>query len=139
MTLLRQWLFLALLVFAGAGVSAMMVSPRHNGLLAAEEITFESAQGLSSVLWVDARNAGDFERGHIPGAVSLNEDNWSQAIAHVLSAWQPENVVVVYCGGATCAASHAVAARLRGAEYQLSPVYVLRGGWEAWTKQPSKH
>jgi rhodanese-related sulfurtransferase len=89
------------------------------------------------VLWVDARPEAEYAEGHVDGAVSLNEDNWSRAIAGVLERWNPGDAVVVYCGGAECAASKAVAGRLRGREYGLGEVYVLRGGWEAWTVRAS--
>jgi len=39
--------------------------------------------------------------------------------------------VMVYCNSRKCHASEEVAHRLRE-EVGLRPVYVLRGGWEAW-------
>ena len=88
----------------------------------------------SSVLWVDARNDEAFDRGHIPGAVQLNEDRWDDLLRGMLTAWAPERKVVVYCSRQTCNVSHEVAERLRK-EGGLTNVYVLQGGWEAWQKQ----
>ena len=86
-----------------------------------------------SVLWVDARPEEDFARGHIPGAVLLNEDEWDGQLRTLLTAWSPERKLVVYCSARSCNASHAVAERLRN-EVGLKNIYVLEGGWEGWQK-----
>jgi len=39
----------------------------------------------------------------------------------------------VYCDGADCGTSRAVARRLKR-ELGVSEVYVLKGGWRAWPK-----
>ena len=84
-----------------------------------------------TVLWVDARPDMQFEAGHIPNAVQLNEDRWDELLPQFLSVWAPDKRVVVYCSSASCAASHHIAARLR-ANAGLPNVYVLKGGWETW-------
>ncbi|MBI4025525.1 MAG: rhodanese-like domain-containing protein [Verrucomicrobia bacterium] len=85
-----------------------------------------------AVLWVDARSAKEFEQGHIPGAMRLNEDAWEELLAPFLEAWSAPRPVVVYCGDQPCEASRHVAGRLRDAG--IKPVYVLKGGWDAWQK-----
>ncbi|MDR2513285.1 MAG: rhodanese-like domain-containing protein [Puniceicoccales bacterium] len=122
----RPFLVLGMCATLGAGTTALLV-PRPEGV----NILPEAALRLPMPLWIDARGEGDFSRGHVPGALLLNEDNWSQAIVGVLEAWSPGRPIVVYCGSSKCSASHAVARRLRGEEYQLEPVHVLRGGWDA--------
>jgi len=84
------------------------------------------------VLWVDARSRAKYEHAHIPGAILLNEDEWSALIAPFLDAWDPDVPVVVYCDGGSCDASHAVADRLRTEYPQVEKVHVLKGGWSAW-------
>jgi rhodanese-related sulfurtransferase len=86
------------------------------------------------VIWVDARPRGRFAESHIPGAVLLNEDEWDRLVPAFLDAWEPEKLVVVYCDGGSCDASHSVARRLRGA-LQLQNVHVLKGGWAAWQQK----
>ena len=88
----------------------------------------------NSVLWVDARPDDQFARGHVPGAVQLNEDHWNDLLRGILTAWAPERKVVVYCSRQSCNLSHEVAERLRK-EAGLTNVYVLDGGWEEWEKQ----
>jgi rhodanese-related sulfurtransferase len=83
------------------------------------------------VLWVDARARAKYDHEHIPGAVLLNEDEWNKLFPAFSDAWDPDKVVVVYCDGGSCEASHAVAERLRK-ELQNQNVYVLKGGWSTW-------
>jgi len=87
----------------------------------------------AAVLWIDARADEQFASGHVPGALQLNEDNWSGLLPKVLAAWSPERKLIVYCSRQTCNLSHDVAERLRN-EDGLKNVYVLQGGWEEWQK-----
>jgi len=84
----------------------------------------------ANALWVDARTADEYETEHVPGAISLNLENWDQLFPKFLDAWTREKKVVVYCSAATCELSREVAERLR--KSGISSVYVLKGGWEAW-------
>ena len=97
-----------------------------------DEVTLEQAQAWGeTVLWVDARPAGQFEWEHIPNAVLLNEDSWDELLPQMLAVWSPEKRVIVYCSSQSCAASHEVARRLQE-EAGLKNVFVLHGGWETW-------
>jgi len=91
-------------------------------------ISWANAQMLSKALWIDARSAEDFSRGHVPSALSLPPAEWDTRVEAVLIEWSPERPVVVYCGGNDCLASHSVAQRLRE-ELGLTNVHVLSGGW----------
>jgi len=82
------------------------------------------------ILWVDARSQEEYDREHIPGAVLLNEDAWDELVEGALRDWIPGQPIVVYCSKRDCQQSQKVAARLR--EVGVSPVYVLKGGWESW-------
>jgi rhodanese-related sulfurtransferase len=91
----------------------------------------------ATVLWVDARPAAAFAAAHVPGAVNLTERTWEQQLGDVVGRWQPAVRIVVYCDGAACQASTAVAKRLQR-ELQLERVYVLTGGWPAWQQADSR-
>lgn len=127
------------LILAVAGILAAVSWVWHppstemrQDTLAEGEVTLTTAREWSEkVLWLDARSQADYQTNHIPGALLLNEDRWNDLVATVLEKWQPERVIVVYCGSQSCKASHQVAKRLRE-EMGLSPVHVLHGGWEAW-------
>ena len=79
-------------------------------------------------LWLDARPADAFARGHAPGALPLTEDHWGDQLGGVLERWEPTTRIIVYCDGGDCRASEQVAARLRDAGID-GPVFILRGGW----------
>lgn len=83
------------------------------------------------VLWVDARPAEAFNRGHIPGAVSLNEASWEQQLPGLLATWKPGARIVVYCDTQSCDASQSLAQRI-DRELHLPGIYVLKGGWGSW-------
>ena len=85
------------------------------------------------VMWVDARPENEFQEGHIPGAISLNEDHWNELLPQFLAQWSPEKKVVVYCSTKSCNLAGDAARRLRD-EAQLKNVFVLEGGWEEWLK-----
>jgi rhodanese-related sulfurtransferase len=87
-----------------------------------------------AALWIDARPEEEFARGHVPGAMRLNEDEWNTLLPALLTVWSPERKLVVYCSQQSCSASHAVAERLRN-EAELKNVFVLDGGWEEWKKR----
>jgi rhodanese-related sulfurtransferase len=86
-----------------------------------------------SVLWVDARSSVLFERGHVPHAISLNEDDWEALLPELMRRWKPGMKIVVYCDSRECRSSHLVADRLK--KGGVSSVHVLHGGWEVWEKQ----
>ena len=48
----------------------------------------------------------------------------------VLHAWPTGKPAIVYCDSLACEASEDVAKRLR--EFGVAPVFVLKGGWQAW-------
>lgn len=100
-----------------------------------EEVVLSMAESWGDkVLWVDARSRAKFERGHIAGAVLLNEDEWDRLAPAFFDAWMPDKIVVVYCDGGSCDASHDVARRLRN-DFKIENVHVLKGGWDAWPRK----
>jgi rhodanese-related sulfurtransferase len=100
-----------------------------------DEVTLAAATAWGSdLLWVDARPDADYAKGHIPGAIQLNEDRWDDLMDGVLDHFNTSRKIVVYCSSLSCQTSHDVARRLRE-EAQISNVFVLRGGWEAWTAE----
>ena len=100
-----------------------------------DEVTLAVARSWgATVLWVDARADADFEKGHIPGALPLNEDRWDDLLPGLLDKWDPGRKIVVYCSSLSCQTSRDVARRLRE-EVNLPNVFVLQGGWEAWQRE----
>jgi rhodanese-related sulfurtransferase len=123
---------LALVPAIGQAVYYGKTAPWQAPAVTKDEVTLEQAREWGdSVLWLDARPDAQYEKQHVPGALSLNEDRWGELLPQMLNAWSPDKRVVVYCSSQSCAASHEVARRLRE-EAELKNVFVLRGGWETW-------
>lgn len=93
-------------------------------------LSMQEVLDFPQVLWVDARSLEAYQRGHIPGAVWLSQDDWESGVEAFLSAWEPGQAVVVYCDE-RCNESAAVAEILEK-DYGIESVYVLRGGMAAW-------
>jgi len=127
---LREIAAVLLLALIPAGATALW-HPRRPAWQSDEVSVAAASAWGSQVLWVDARPDADFQRGHIPGAVSLNEDRWDELLPGLLDHWRTTQKIVVYCSSLSCQLSHDVARRLRD-EVNLPNVYVLQGGWEAW-------
>ena len=71
-------------------------------------------------------------KGHIPGALLLNDSNWDNGIAGLMDVWlSAVRPIVVYCSSEQCGVSKQTAERLRKALPEAE-VYRLKGGWEAW-------
>jgi rhodanese-related sulfurtransferase len=138
-SLVRQVLLLLGLAFLpaiGQAIYYRNLASWHQPPVDSGLVSVAQAKGWGdTVLWVDARPEEAFARGHIPGAILLNEDEWDAQLRTFLTAWSPERKIVVYCSAQSCNASHAVAERLRN-EAGLKNIYVLEGGWEGWQKAP---
>jgi Rhodanese-related sulfurtransferase len=91
----------------------------------------QALRDYPDALWIDARPASDYAVDHVPGAVSLEEENWEAGFSALADVWDGRQAIIVYCGGESCHASTSVAERLRR-ELGAEAVHVLRGGWPAW-------
>jgi rhodanese-related sulfurtransferase len=131
----RQAVMLMLAAVIPALIAAVchpLRPPWSRDLLKAPEVTWSTVtewRGL--VLLVDARPTADFEKDHVPGAFSLNEQHWEERLPIVIKAWQPGARVVVYCASDRCESSHSVARRLKH-DMGTDGIFVLKGGWTAW-------
>lgn len=109
------------------------------------EITVDDALALAGsggVIWIDARQESEFAKGHIPGAILLNEYNWFDLLAAAfeqIAYDDAQRPIIVYCDGRKCEASHAVRRRLlEDVPLADRPIHVLRGGWPAWQAAQAK-
>jgi rhodanese-related sulfurtransferase len=134
--LAREVLILAALALLPAVAAAWYHPHRpswNEDVFLPDEILVTAAMAQTDpVLWIDARPQKEFDARHVPGALCLNEDDWDRQLPAVLSAWNPAEMVVVYCSSNACQSSREVAERLR--QVGLAPVYSLKGGWDTWLK-----
>ena len=88
----------------------------------------------SDALWIDARSQAEYAHAHVPGALSLNEDNWDHALAQLFVTWQSPRPIIVYCSEG-CSAASQIAKKLIEAGFE--PVEVYEGGFEKWKRSKS--
>lgn len=74
---------------------------------------------------VDVRAARDYAAGHIPGAVSLPQDQWDRP----QQALKRDRVNVLYCYSQVCHLAAKAAVKFSAAGY---PVQELEGGFKGW-------
>ena len=101
--------------------------------LAQNEVTLDQIEEGwgGKVIWIDARQRSEYEKGHHPGALLLNEEEWADLLwSHAEILQSGDKPAIVYCAGQACAASRKVAQRLRES-MGMEEVYYLRGGWKA--------
>ena len=135
--LLRQSAVLLVLALLPAAVQALYLRdkiPWQSRVAESDLVGVEVARGWgANAVWIDARPTDEFERDHIPGAVSLNEDRWGEGLAEFLTKeWSPEKKIVVYCSAASCNLAEDVARRLREEAKLPNEIRILKGGYEAW-------
>jgi len=126
---------LALLPAAGEAIYFQDKISWRSPIPPSESVNVDQARAWGeNAIWVDARADEEFARDHVPGALSLNEDRWNELLPQFLAAWSPGKKVVIYCSAESCDLAREAAERLRK-EAQISDVFVLEGGWEAWLKK----
>ncbi len=142
---LRQATFLILLA-ATAAWATHAWHPRAPALYLVEEPLRDDEVSMQviqqrwqgKVLWIDARIQEQYEAGHIPGAVLLNEQRFEEQLFGLLDTLQSNTKpIIVYCNAAKCDASRKILERLK----QTLPIengFVLKGGWNAWRQVAKK-
>lgn len=138
--LLRQSAALTVLAIVPALVEAFYLRdkmPWQARVAESDFVEVATARGWGdNVLWVDARPAEEFDRDHVPNAISLNEERWSEGLSQFLATqWSPEKKIVVYCSAASCNLAEDVARRLRAEAKLPNEIRILKGGWEAWLEK----
>lgn len=79
-----------------------------------------------AALFVDTRDAGQFEAGHIPGAVNIE---WREVLTRI-SEIPSDQMVILYCNTGSLSAQATFALRVAGREN----VVVLQSGIQGWQK-----
>ena len=137
--LLRQSVLLLGLAFLPAAVQGLYFHDRilwQARVAESDMVSVELARSWGAdAIWIDARPEVDFERDHVPDAILLNEDRWSELLPRFLQErWSPEKKLIVYCSAESCNLAGDVARRLREEAKLPNQIRVLKGGWEEWLK-----
>jgi rhodanese-related sulfurtransferase len=91
------------------------------GVIFAEQIP---AAEWPKMLVIDARDAGQFAKSHIPGAINMD---WRQVLAK-RNQIPKDKAVLIYCNTGTLSAQAGFALRVAG----WDNVRILQGGMEEW-------
>lgn len=78
----------------------------------------------NNIVVVDVREAEDYEKGHIPGAINLPHDKWNTA-----QGLKKDTLNVLYCYSHVCHLAATAAVEFAGKGY---PVMEMDGGFDAW-------
>jgi rhodanese-related sulfurtransferase len=109
------------------------------GVIFAEQIPKDD---WKKFVLIDARDAGQFAKGHIPGAINMD---WRQVLARRASI-PKDKPVLIYCNTGSLSAQAGFALRVAG----WDNLRILQGGMEEWkakggfdaasrTTAPAKH
>jgi rhodanese-related sulfurtransferase len=136
----RAWRILVILAAGAAlGLAWNTLGGRgfalsRNAYVAEGDEQIEAAEARrrldQGALFLDARPVAFYEMSHIPGALTLPEDDFDRAFANLEPRLRSTFDIVVYCSGFGCEASHLVARKLK---QRGIPAVVLSEGWPAWT------
>ena len=94
----------------------------------AADVAADLAAGTAPYTVLDVRSAAAYERGHVPGALSVPAGQIDAATAAAL----PDGLLVVYCWGPGCNGAHKAAARLAAHGRQVKEMI---GGFEYWARE----
>jgi len=84
---------------------------------------------------IDARHPEEWEKEHIGNAINIEPPYEGDIDSYFkkLMAVPQNKILVVYCTGGSCDASHKVASDLMSLGY--TRVYLYSGGWDDWIKK----
>jgi rhodanese-related sulfurtransferase len=91
------------------------------GVIFAEQIPRDE---YKNILVIDARDAGQFSKGHVPGAVNIE---WRKVLEQ-REKIPKDKMVLIYCNTGSLSAQAGFALRVAGYEN----VKILQGGFEEW-------
>ncbi len=83
-----------------------------------------------AAVFLDARSADDYARGHIKGARSLPWQDVDLLFMEVTQDLESETPIITYCDGETCNLSHDLALFLKDMGFMNARVLV--NGWTVW-------
>jgi len=117
---------------AGTGSSPALLS---DGELASGQVPLERMRELveaGGIVVIDARAAGEYETGHIAGAINVPYEGLAERYDWLSQKIPLDAIVVCYCQGVTCDDSEKLAQELKFMGYKSVVLY--KGGWDEWSQ-----
>ena len=97
-------------------------------MLTTDEVKYYSHQ--AGTIMVDAREAAEYEYGHIAGAVNLPDKFFDSAFPPLRKELSQAKLIIVYCSGGSCGTSEEVAKKLN--EKGIKALAIFSDGWPGW-------
>lgn len=98
-----------------------------------DPVTAKQLFDTQDILFVDARNADEYNEGHIKGAVSFPVYHFDDMIDSFLDTYGVSTPIITYCSGRECDDSHRLAQLL--ADMGYSGVRVFIDGFPVWKER----
>ncbi|GEM_PF-1684069 len=84
------------------------------------------------VFFFDAREPEEYLKGHIPAAYNVTPQSFFEdTLPAEIDEWPKDSIIVVYCAGGNCDASHLVETRLKQ-QKSFTRVCVIHAGYPGW-------
>ncbi|MFB3788349.1 MAG: rhodanese-like domain-containing protein [bacterium] len=100
-------------------------------VLDADEVMRRIDEGSAIVL--DAREAKEYQLGHLPGAINLPVTDFDAVYGEIGESLPRDYPIIVYCQGGPCEESHQLLDLLSLREFQ--DLYLYPGGWLEWKER----
>jgi rhodanese-related sulfurtransferase len=92
------------------------------------DVHFDHEKGINNFLVVDARSTAEFEKDHVPGAISLPYRQMNEATT---CDFPRDQIIVTYCSGTYCNASTKGALKLARLGFKVKEMVGGIDGWKA--------
>jgi rhodanese-related sulfurtransferase len=88
---------------------------------------------------LDVRPAAAYQAGHIPGVLSVPENDLDRDFPSLRAGLEKAKTIIIYCDSPRCARALRVAVRLR--TEGLAQAQIYPGGWNEWVnrRMPVEH
>ncbi len=89
---------------------------------------------MGQIAFIDAREDGKYEQGHIPGAYEFDYYHPEAHLATILPVCQVAQQIVIYCNGGDCDDSLLAAVFLKdSAQVPADKISIYAGGFSGWS------
>jgi rhodanese-related sulfurtransferase len=118
---------------ANAGATASLQKAYQGAFI--PRISHTKARELlgTDTVFIDARLTGDYERGHLEGAISVPVDANDALRQETTSAIPKNSRIVLYCQSAGCKFAERVGVKLL--DEGFTNLTIFKGGWMEWTEK----
>jgi rhodanese-related sulfurtransferase len=86
----------------------------------------------NEAVFVDARTFDEYKEGHILNSMHMDKKYFDGAAGPMKARALKGQAVVIYCHGAECTDSQAVAQRFISLNYQIGPIHIIKEGFPGW-------